>query len=122
MHDNGGLPVVNDTDDMTTVVSKMTGGDVRGVAGVVDSSGFLIGVITDGDIRRHLEKNKNPLEAQLKDLMSSQPKTIDSEELAVKALFIMEQFSIQSLFVVDAKTQKPQGLIHLQDLIKAKIR
>ena len=54
--------------------------------------------------------------------MSSQPKTIDPKELAVKALFIMEQFSIQSLFVVDPATQKPEGLIHLQDLIKAKIR
>jgi arabinose-5-phosphate isomerase len=122
MHDNGGLPVVADTDSMVTVVGKMTGGDVRGVAGLTNSTGHLVGVITDGDIRRHLEKNKNPLNAEVKDLMSSSPKTIDPNELAVKALFIMEQFSIQSLFVVDPATQKPSGLIHLQDLIKAKIR
>lgn len=122
MHDNGGLPVVKDTDSMIHVVGTMTGGDVRGVAGVVGADGSLIGVVTDGDIRRHLEKNKNPLEASVKDLMSAQPKTIDSNELAVRALFIMEQFSIQSLFVVNSQTQKPEGLIHLQDLIKAKIR
>ncbi len=122
MHDNGGLPVVKDTDTMVTVVGTMTGGDVRGVAGVTNSEGQLIGVITDGDIRRNLEKNKNPLDSSVKDLMSSQPKTIDPNELAVKALFIMEQFSIQSLFVVNPENQKPEGLIHLQDLIKAKIR
>ncbi len=122
MHDNGGLPVVKDTDTMVTVVGTMTGGDVRGVAGVTNSDGQLIGVITDGDIRRNLEKNKNPLDSSVKDLMSSQPKTIDPNELAVKALFIMEQFSIQSLFVVNPENQKPEGLIHLQDLIKAKIR
>lgn len=122
MHDNGGLPVVKDSDTMVTVVSRMTAGDVRGVAGVTDANGLLIGVVTDGDIRRHLEKNKNPLSASVKELMSAQPKTIDPGELAAKALFIMEQFSIQSLFVVDPVTQKPEGLIHLQDLIKAKIR
>lgn len=122
MHDNGGLPVVQDNDTMVTVVSRMTGGDVRGVAGVTNQEGQLIGVITDGDIRRHLEKNQNPLDAAVKDLMSFRPKTIDPNELAVKALFIMEQFSIQSLFVVDPATKKPLGLIHLQDLIKAKIR
>lgn len=122
MHDNGGLPVVELGASMVHVVSVMTGSNVRGVAGVVDQSGFLIGVVTDGDIRRHLEKNKNPLEASVEDLMSKKPKTIDSSELAVKALFLMEQFSIQSLFAVDRETKKPVGLIHLQDLIKAKIR
>lgn len=122
MHDNGGLPVVSENDSMRAIVGKMTGSHVRGVAGVVDSEGFLKGVITDGDIRRHLEKNQNPLEAEVAELMSTRPKTIDKNELAVKALFIMEQFSIQSLFVVDSENNKPVGLIHLQDLIRAKIR
>ncbi len=122
MHDNGGLPVVSENDSMRVIVGKMTGSHVRGVAGVVDSEGFLKGVITDGDIRRHLEKNQNPLEAEVSELMSTRPKTIDKNELAVKALFIMEQFSIQSLFVVDSESNKPVGLIHLQDLIRAKIR
>ena len=122
MHDNGGLPLVNHTDDMVTIVSTMTGSEVRGIAGVTNNEGELIGVITDGDIRRNLEKNKNPLDAKVEELMSVQPKTIDGNELAVKALFIMEQFSIQSLFVVNPQTKKPEGLIHLQDLIRAKIR
>lgn len=122
MHDNGGLPMVNKTDSMVHVVSVMTGSDVRGVAGVTDQEGFLVGVVTDGDIRRHLEKNKNPLESSIEELMSTRPKTIKADELAVKALFTMEQFSIQSLFVVSSETHKPVGLIHLQDLISAKIR
>ena len=122
MHDNGGLPVVKITDSMVHVVSVMTGSDVRGVAGVTDENGILTGVVTDGDIRRHLEKNKNPLEATVQELMSTQPKTIHGDELAVKALFIMEQFSIQSLFVVERNSKKTTGLIHLQDLISAKIR
>ena len=107
---------------MVEAVSVMTGSDVRGVAGVTDAQGHLVGVITDGDIRRTLEKNQNPLEASVKDLMSLNPKTIDQSELAVKALFLMEQFSIQSLFAIDSESKKPVGLIHLQDLIKAKIR
>lgn len=122
MHDNGGLPVVKTTDDMVHVVSVMTGSEVRGVAGVVEEGGRLVGILTDGDIRRHLEKNKNPLDASVTELMSSTPKTIDPSELAVKAMFIMEQFSIQSLFVVEPDTKKPIGLIHLQDLIGAKIK
>ena len=120
MHE--GLPLIQKEDSMIHAVGIMTDGDVRGVAGVVDEKGLLIGALTDGDIRRHLEKNKNPLEAKVMDLMSSQPKVIDEKEFAVKALFLMEQFSIQSLFAIDSKTKKPVGLIHLQDLIKAKIR
>ena len=122
MHENGKLPVVKKEDDMAHALSVMTDGDVRGVAGVINNDGFLIGVLTDGDLRRHLEKNKNPLQSKVMGIMSTQPKTIDQNELAVKALFLMEQFSIQSLFVLDLDTKKPVGLIHLQDLIKAKIR
>ena len=57
--------------------------------------------------------------------MSRHPKTISAEELAEKALFVMEQFQIQTLFVVDPKAtnpHRPVGLIHLQDLLRAKIR
>jgi arabinose-5-phosphate isomerase len=122
MHENGALPVVLEESNMIEAVNVMTGSEVRGVAAVVSPQGQLIGVLTDGDIRRHLNKNQNPLDSKVKDLMSHQPKTIDSEELAVKALFIMEQFSIQSLFVVDPETKSPQGIIHLQDLIRAQIR
>lgn len=122
MHDNGGLPVIRKDSSMVEAVAVMTGSEVRGIAGVIDEEGALIGVLTDGDIRRHLEKNKNPLQAQVAELMSYKPKTIQQDELAVRALFLMEQFSIQSLFVINPADQKPLGLIHLQDLIRANIR
>jgi arabinose-5-phosphate isomerase len=110
---------------MREVLALMTRKEVRGVAGVVDENDNLVGIITDGDIRRRLEKSQNPLGDTAGDIMSRHPKTIDASELAEKALFMMEQFSIQTLFVVkrDGLTpQRPTGLLHLQDLIKAKIR
>lgn len=124
MHKGNALPLVKKNEEMSKVLALMTSADVRGVAGVVDDQNKLCGCITDGDIRRHLEKNKNPLNEKAEAVMSKNPKTIDASEMAEKALFVMEQFTIQTLFVTD-KTQKPGepvGLIHLQDLIKAKLR
>ncbi|MBL7545463.1 MAG: KpsF/GutQ family sugar-phosphate isomerase [Bdellovibrionaceae bacterium] len=125
MHVGDGLPLVNLDTEIRAVLSIMTHRDVRGCAGVVDAHGDLTGVVTDGDIRRRLEKNQNPLDGKAKDLMTLNPRTIDASELAEKALFMMEEFRIQMLFVLDrhsATPKKPIGLLHLQDLIKAKIK
>lgn len=125
MHSGSALPLVKKKDDMAKVLALMTAAEVRGVAGVVDEKNQLCGCVTDGDIRRRLEKNKNPLTDVAEDLMSKNPKTIDASEMAEKALFIMEQFQIQNLFVIDKQSNAPQvpvGLLHLQDLIKAKLR
>ncbi len=125
MHAGSALPIVKKKDDMGKVIALMTAAEVRGVAGVVDEKNQLCGCVTDGDIRRRLEKNKNPLSEVAEDIMSLNPKTIDASEMAEKALFIMEQFQIQNLFVIDKSAGSPQvpvGLIHLQDLIKAKLR
>jgi len=125
MHKGSALPLVKKSDDMVKVLSLMTSAEVRGVAGVLDENDSLCGCVTDGDIRRRLEKNKNPLTEKVEDIMSKNPKTIDANEMAEKALFVMEQFQIQNLFVVSRQTNaslKPVGLIHLQDLLKAKLR
>ncbi len=125
MHAGGALPVVKIETPMREVIAQMTQKEVRGVAGVVDGSENLVGIVTDGDIRRRLEKSGDPLSEKAGDVMSLNPKTIDAQELAEKALFVMEQFRIQTLFVVDRGGEcprKPVGLLHLQDLIKAKIR
>lgn len=125
MHKGDQLPLVSENEDMTKVLTLMTSSHVRGVAGVVDKDHSLCGIITDGDIRRRLEKNKQPFTEPVKDVMSKNPKTIDVNELAEKALFVMEQFRIQSLFVIDktsTNTKKPVGLLHLQDLLKARLR
>jgi arabinose-5-phosphate isomerase len=95
------------------------------VAGVVDGDRNLVGVITDGDIRRRLEKSSNPLNEKAADVMSRNPKTIDCNELAEKAAFLMQQFKIDRLFAIDRLSPQPRqpvGLIHFQDLLKAGIR
>jgi arabinose-5-phosphate isomerase len=67
----------------------------------------------------------NPLDDKAIDLMSRAPKTVDHNEMAERALFMMEQFKIQTLFVVNrdsAEPGRPVGLLHLQDLLQAKLR
>lgn len=125
MHSGDGFPIVTPTTNMREVIAMMTRKEVRGVAGVVDATEGLIGVVTDGDIRRCLERSGSPLDAVAKDIMSQNPKTVDAGELAEKALFVMEQFSIQNLFVVRRASpcpKKPIGLLHLHDLLKANLR
>jgi arabinose-5-phosphate isomerase len=125
MHKGEALPLVHPDESMTRVISLMTSKDVRGVAGVIDKNAALIGIITDGDIRRRLEKSSNPLTEKAEDVMSKNPKTIDCNELAEKAAFLMEQFRIDRLFAIDrsaANGQSPVGLIHFQDLLRAGIR
>jgi arabinose-5-phosphate isomerase len=125
MHHGDALPLVSPAEEMKKVISLMTSRDVRGVAGVVDESQSLVGIITDGDIRRRLEKSSNPLNEKAQDVMSRNPKTIDCNELAEKAAFLMQQFKIDRLFAIDRLSDQPHrpvGLIHFQDLLNAGIR
>jgi arabinose-5-phosphate isomerase len=125
MHGGDALPTVSLETPVRQVLSIMTHKDVRGAAGIVDGAGDLVGVITDGDIRRRLEKNQDPLAGLAQDLMTRNPRTIDANELAEKALFVMEQFQIQMVFVLDqtsATPKRPIGILHIQDLLKAKVR
>lgn len=125
MHSGDALPTVNLDTQVKQVLSIMTHKDVRGAAGIVDENGDLVGVITDGDIRRRLEKNSDPLTGVAKDLMTTNPRTIDANELAEKALFLMEKFSIQMVFVLDnsaSQPRKPAGILHIQDLLRIKVR
>lgn len=125
MHGGEALPTVGLETPVRQVLSIMTHKDVRGAAGIVDEKGDLVGVITDGDIRRRLEKSNDPLTGMAKDLMTTNPRTIDANELAEKALFVMEQFQIQMVFVLDKDSdqpRKPVGILHIQDLLRAKVR
>lgn len=125
MHTGDALPMVGLEAPIRDVFSIMTHKDVRGAAGIVDEKGDLVGVITDGQIRRRLEKNTDPFTGLAKDLMTTNPRTVDADELAEKALFVMEQFQINMLFVLDkesANPKKPIGILHVQDLLKARVR
>ncbi len=87
-----------------------------GVTVVLDEEKTIIGIITDGDLRRMLEKNLYHADTRAKDIMTSTPKTIDSKSLAVNALEIMRNKNITQLIVT--RDNHYFGIIHLHDLIK----
>lgn len=87
-----------------------------GATAVVTKDNQLIGIITDGDLRRMLEKNTNITEAKAIDIMTKNPKTISRNEHAIKAFEQMEKNSITQLVVTDGNTYL--GMIHLHDLLK----
>ncbi|MBW6516066.1 MAG: CBS domain-containing protein, partial [Candidatus Cloacimonetes bacterium] len=83
-----------------------------------DSQGFLVGIITDGDLRRLMTREGDILENTAEDVMGKKPKSITQDSLAVDALNLMEDFKITMLPVAD-NDGKPIGMLHMHDLIKA---
>ena len=88
-----------------------------GTTAVIDKEGYLKGIITDGDLRRLLEKTLDIENLTAKDIMTAKPKTISQEYLASFALQQMESYNITSL-IVTSPDNKPIGIIHLHDLVK----
>tara|TARA_B110000014_G_C20096798_1_gene575000 strand:+ start:845 stop:1825 length:981 start_codon:yes stop_codon:yes gene_type:complete len=95
-----------------------------GLTGVMDGENSLIGIITDGDIRRGLEKfGDDILNKTAEFLMSEDPKWISSDTLAISALELMEKHSITSLFVYsDSSLKRPDGIVHIHDILKSGIQ
>ncbi len=120
MHQGDELPVVREETPMKETLLEITSKRL-GVTGVVDAQGRLIGVITDGDLRRGLENKGDIFRLRAKDIMTRHPKTIPADALAARAVTIMEQHSITSLFVLENGGQRPLGIVHLHDLLKAGI-
>ena len=87
-----------------------------GCLGVVDTEGCLVGIITDGDLRRHM--STNIIEKTTSDIMTRNPQTVVSDILCVEALRIMNTKKVTSLFVVDGEN-KPIGLLHVHPLLMA---
>ena len=114
------LPVVQEETLVRSALFEITSKRL-GVTGVADSKGKLVGVITDGDLRRSLESRGQILELKAKDIMTRKPKTIPAESLATDAMSVMKRYSITSLFVLENGSNKPLGVIHLHDLVKAGI-
>ncbi len=91
-----------------------------GVTGVVNGSGALVGVITDGDVRRAMAKGIDLFATRADQVMTSNPKRLSSSELAASALRKMQKHSITSLFVFDAEdSDRLVGIVHIHDLLKA---
>jgi arabinose-5-phosphate isomerase len=90
----------------------------RGVTAVLDGEGRMAGVLTDGDLKRLLSKSGDIFSLKAADVMNRSPKTVDQEQLAVKAAKMMEEHRVTSLLVID-KEKKPVGIIHLHDIMQA---
>ncbi len=91
-----------------------------GIVTVIDANGNLSGVLTDGDLRRQLEKGVNIYDLNVKDIMTTTPKTIQSEKLAVEALKLMKEKNVNCLPVLD-DNNKPIGTIRWHDIVHAGI-
>ena len=113
------IPIVRDTTPLRGVIVEMTQ-KRKGMTTVVDSEGQLLGVITDGDLRRLHLRGDSIEELTAGQVASREPKVIRSEDLAAKALEVMETWQITSLVIVD-QARRPVGLIHLHDVLRAKI-
>jgi arabinose-5-phosphate isomerase len=125
MHRGEELPLVREDAPFKATMVEMTSKHL-GVTAVIDAAGALVGVITDGNIRRAFERIPDLHQATARDLMTrgrretmtGPPKTIDREALAAQALATMERNAITSLFIVDGDG-RPAGVIHLHDLLRA---
>ncbi len=113
------VPVVADGTPMRKVIVEMTR-KRKGITTVVDPAGCLVGVVTDGDLRR-LHLRDTPIDALTAgEVATREAKTIRADDLAAKALEVMETWQITSLVIVD-EAGRPVGLIHMHDILKAKI-
>ncbi len=117
MHAGDELPLVQLDTPFQETLMQITHKRL-GVTGVVRRNGVLAGVITDGDLRRALERLPDIRTARAAELMTVNPKTIRGGALVEQAVAEMERYSITSLFVLDGK-RRPTGVVHLHDLLKA---
>ena len=117
MHTGGDLPVVSPETPMIKAVMEISSKRL-GVTIVADSDDKFLGIITDGDVRRGIEKwGKSFFDMNAGEVMTKNPKVISGDELAAKALSIMEKLSITSLVVPD-ETGRAIGIIHLHDILR----
>jgi arabinose-5-phosphate isomerase len=114
---NENPPMVKPDDSINTVILEISSKRLGATAVVSDDN--VIGIITDGDLRRMIEKNTDFNKLVAKDIMSMNPKTIGIEELAVNAFYMMEKHKITQLIVLNH--HKYIGMIHLHDLFQVGI-
>ena len=113
------MPVVSENTPLREVIAEMTR-KRKGMTTVVDGAGRLAGVITDGDLRRLYLKGGSIDELTAGQVATREPKTIRADELAAKALEVMETWQITSLVILDG-SNRPAGVIHMHDILRAKI-
>jgi arabinose-5-phosphate isomerase len=112
---NNEKPLVREDSPLKEVIIEITKKRL-GAAVIIDDKEFVLGIITDGDLRRMLEKNLFTTDVKAKDIMTLHPKTIESSQLAVNALDIMRKKNITQLIVL--KNNRYAGIVHLHDLVR----
>lgn len=116
MYKDSDFPTVNEETSIKDTILEMTKKRL-GATCVINNDGDLVGIVTDGDLRRQLEKNLDLKDLKAKNIMTKNPKIINSNLLASFALQQMENYNITSLVAV-SDLGKPIGLVHLHDLVK----
>jgi arabinose-5-phosphate isomerase len=114
MHRGDQVPVVRADTPIPNVIYEMSSKGL-GMTCVVDGNAALTGIITDGDLRRHMADGTNLLDRKADEIMTRRPVTIRREMLAAEALLVLEQRKITSIVVVDEEA-RVQGVVHLHDL------
>lgn len=110
-------PVVTEDKKIKDVLIAITKARA-GAASIVNKKGRLVGIFTDGDLRRHLEKDPNLAKRKVKDVMTKTPIVVKKDQLAVEALRILRERKIDEVPVLDDKN-RPIGMLDVQDLLKA---
>jgi len=114
MHTGASVPLIARGAAMSEAIVEMTTRGF-GCVGITDAEGKLVGIITDGDLRRHMRPDL--LAAQVDDVMTRNPKTVSGDQLVSEALELLNSSKITAVFAVEAG--KPVGIVHLHDLLRA---
>jgi arabinose-5-phosphate isomerase len=114
MHTGEAVPLAPLGTAMSDAILQMSAKGF-GCVGIVDAKGALVGIITDGDLRRHMRNDL--LDARVDDVMTKAPKTVRPDQLISETLDILNSMKVTALFAVDAG--KPVGVIHVHDLLRA---
>ncbi|HEU4660460.1 MAG TPA: KpsF/GutQ family sugar-phosphate isomerase [Pseudolabrys sp.] len=114
MHSGAAIPLAPLGTRMSAAIIEMSAKRL-GCVGITDSRGALVGIITDGDLRRHMRPDL--LDARVEEVMTHGPKTIRPDQLASETLEILNSAKVTALFVVEGT--KPVGIVHIHDLLRA---
>lgn len=117
LHQGQELPIINENATISEALIEVTNKKL-GMTCVVNSKGYLVGVYTDGDIRRTLTRQCDINTTPLKEVMTHNARTISRGMLAAEALALMQKHSITSLIIADEEN-RPTAVLHLHDLLKA---
>lgn len=119
MHGGDELPRVREDASLSEALMEMSRKRL-GMTAVVDAQERLIGLFTDGDLRRALDSDIDVRSAGIAEVMTRNPKTIGADQLAAEAARLMEDYKINGLIVVDAQ-QRAVGALNIHDLLRAKV-